>query len=135
MYSFSYLEPVCCSMSPYLFTNDSSIPCEITDPYLCIFWASSVAQTVKNPFAMIHGSGRSPGETNGYPFQYSCLENSTDKGACQATVHGVAKSWTRLRDFTFTYFIGLFWKFSKISPMRQWPKGVAQIKCPISVSC
>ena len=31
---------------------------------------------------------------NGYPFQYSCLENSIDKGAWQATVHGVAKSWT-----------------------------------------
>ena len=41
----------------------------------------------------IPGLGRSPGEGNGYPLQYSCL-NSTDKGAWQATVHGVAKSWT-----------------------------------------
>ena len=41
-----------------------------------------------------HGSGRSPGEGNGYPFQYSYLENSMDKGAWQATVHGIAKSWT-----------------------------------------
>ena len=37
---------------------------------------------------------RSPGEGNGYPLQYSCLENSMDRGAWQATVHGVAKSWT-----------------------------------------
>ena len=37
-------------------------------------------------------SGRSPGEGNGYPFQYSYLENSMDMGAWQATVHGVAKS-------------------------------------------
>ena len=34
-------------------------------------------------------SGRSPGEGNDYPLQYSCLENSTDRGAWQATVHGV----------------------------------------------
>ena len=38
-------------------------------------------------------SGRSPGEGNGYPLQYSCLENSMDRGAWWATVHGVAKSW------------------------------------------
>ena len=40
--------------------------------------------------------GRSPGKGNGYPLQYSCLENSIDRGAWWATVHGVAKSWTRL---------------------------------------
>ena len=39
----------------------------------------------------IPGSRRSPGEGNGNPFQYSCLGNSMDRGACQATVHGVAK--------------------------------------------
>ena len=38
--------------------------------------------------------GRSPGEGNGNPLQYSCLENSMDGGAWQATVHVVAKSWT-----------------------------------------
>ena len=42
----------------------------------------------------IPGSGRSPGEGNGNPFHYSGLENSMDRGACQATVHGVAKNWT-----------------------------------------
>ena len=42
----------------------------------------------------IPGSGRSPGERNGYPFQYSCLENSMDRGAWWATVHGVTKSQT-----------------------------------------
>ena len=40
----------------------------------------------------IPGSGRSPGEGNGNPLQYSCLENSMDRGAWQATVHGVPKS-------------------------------------------
>ena len=43
------------------------------------------------------------GEGNGTPLQYSFLENSMDGGAWQAAVHGVAKSWTRLSDFTFTF--------------------------------
>ena len=43
------------------------------------------------------------GEGNGNPLQYSCLENSMDGGAWWATVHGVAKSWTRLINFTFTF--------------------------------
>ena len=42
----------------------------------------------------IFGSGRSPGEGNGNPLQYSGLENSIDRGAWQATVHGVTRSWT-----------------------------------------
>ena len=43
-------------------------------------------------------SGRSPGGGNGNPFQYSCLGNSMDREACQATVQRVAKCWTRLSD-------------------------------------
>ena len=49
---------------------------------------------------LIPGSGRSTGEGNGNPFQYSCLENPMDRGAWQATVHGVAKSQTRLSTHT-----------------------------------
>ena len=44
------------------------------------------------------GLGRSPGEGNGNPLRYSCLENPMDKGAWWATVHGVTKSQTRLSD-------------------------------------
>ena len=44
------------------------------------------------------------GEGNGTPLQYSCLENPMDGGAWWATVHGVAKSQTGLRDFTFTFY-------------------------------
>ena len=71
---------------------------------------------VKNPPAnaadagdvsSVPGLGRSPGEGNGNPLQYSCLENPMDRGAGQATVHGVAKSWTRLSDFSFTTFHAL----------------------------
>ena len=61
---------------------------------------------VKNPSAdagdirksgSIPGSGRSPGGGNGNLFQNSCLENYVARGACWATVHGVAQSWTRLK--------------------------------------
>ena len=45
----------------------------------------------------IPGSGRSPGEGNGTPLQYSCLENPMDRGAWQATVYRVTKSQTRLK--------------------------------------
>ena len=53
----------------------------------------------------IPGWGRSSGEGNGNPLQYSCLENSMDGEAWWAPVHGVAKSWTRPSNFTFTFSI------------------------------
>ena len=46
----------------------------------------------------IPGSGRFPGEGNGNPLQYSCLENSMDRGGLMATVHGVTKSQTQVSD-------------------------------------
>ena len=52
----------------------------------------------------IPGLGRSPGEGNGNPLQYSCLENPIDGGAWWATVHG-SQSRTRLSDFTFTFIL------------------------------
>ena len=70
-------------------------------------WASQVALVVKNlPISAgdlrdggsIPGLGRSPREGNGNPLQYSCLKNSMDRAVWQATVHGVAESWTRLSD-------------------------------------
>ena len=60
------------------------------------------AYNVGDP-ASIPGWGRSPGEGNGNPLHYSCQENPTDRGASQATVHGVKKSQTQLHDFTFTF--------------------------------
>ena len=68
-----------------------------------------VILVVKNPLAnagdegdlgSIPGSGRSPGGRHGNPLQYSCLENLTDRVAWQSTVHGVTKSWTRLKRFS-----------------------------------
>ena len=50
-------------------------------------------------------SGRSPGEGNGNPLQYSCQENPMDKGAWLATFHGVTMSLTRLSDFTLIFYL------------------------------
>ena len=58
----------------------------------------------------IPGSGRSPGGGNSNPFQCSCLESPMDRGAWQATVHGVAKSRTRLK-----WLLGL-WGFQNWTP-------------------
>ena len=71
---------------------------------------SLVAQMVKclaynaGDLGLIPESGRSSGEGNGNPLQYSCLENPMDRGAWWATVHGVAKSQTQLSDFTSLHF-------------------------------
>ena len=71
--------------------------------------ASLVALVVENlpanagnmrDMGSIPGSGRSPGVRNGNPLQYSCLENLIDRAAWRATVHGVAKSWTWLKQLS-----------------------------------
>ena len=76
---------------------------------------SLVAQMVKNPPAMWETLVRSLGQEdppekgiatqNGTPLQYSCLENPMDGGAWWAALHGVARSQTRLSDFTFTFHL------------------------------
>ena len=62
----------------------------------------------------IPGSGRSPGEGNGNPLQYSCLENSMDRGAWWATVHGVAKTEQLHFSFTFHLFTQMFCKHFRL---------------------
>ena len=57
---------------------------------------------------LVLGSGRSPEEGNGNPLQYSCLENSMDRGAWQATVRGVTKNWTQLRDEHFHFLLEIY---------------------------
>ena len=63
----------------------------------------------------IPGLGRSLGEGNGYPLQYSCLENLMDRGAWWATVHGVRKSQTGLSDNTHTGYIYMITSISSVS--------------------
>ena len=60
---------------------------------------------------MIPGLGRSPGGGKGYPRQYSGLENSMDRGAWRATVHGVAKSQLLLSDFHFQEALRVLFAF------------------------
>ena len=70
--------------------------------FFLIFTGSEVKASAWNAGdpGLIPGSGRSPGEGNGNPLQYSGLENPMDRGAWRATVHRVAKSWTQLSDFS-----------------------------------
>ena len=83
-----------------LHTLDFSVP--IWKPITGFPGGSEVKASACNAgdLGLIPGSGRSPGEGNGNPLQYSCLENPMGRGAGWATVHGVAKSRTRLSDFT-----------------------------------
>ena len=79
-----------------------------------ILWTSLVAQRVKRLPSMQETwvqslAGKISWRGNDNPLQYSCLENPMDGEAWWATVHGVAKSWTQLSDFThFTIFYSLF---------------------------
>ena len=83
--------------------------------HIAIHWASfPCGSAVKDPPAiagdagLIPGLGRFLGEGNNNPVQYSCLENPMDRRAWWATVHGVAQSQTRLRDWTTTKPIHFF---------------------------
>ena len=69
------------------------------------FWWDSVRNSPANAGdqGLIPGLGRSPGEANGNLLWYSCLDNPMDRGAWQATVHGVAKVGHDLRDFACTH--------------------------------
>ena len=66
-------------------------------------WAALDAYLPESSDIKIRKVGSGLGEDNGTPLQYSCLENPMDGGAWWAAVHGVAKSQTRLSDFTFTF--------------------------------
>ena len=74
-----------------------------------------------NDTGLIPGSGRYPGGEYGYPLQYSCLENPMDRGAWQATVHGVTKSQTRLKRLS-THAWG---SRAEIITVRIWFEGQA----------
>ena len=73
-------------------------PGDLLDPGIKL--ASLVSPALADGFFTTSTTSR---EGNGTPLQYSCLENPTGRGAWWAAVHGVAKSWIQLSDFTFTF--------------------------------
>ena len=79
----------------------------------------------------IPGSGRSPGEGNGNPLQYSCLENPMDRGAWQATVHGVSKSRTRLSDFSSSLLLPWHADFLPLSHLGSPFKGYCTVRLDV----
>ena len=78
----------------------SPVDLNIRLAYFGVFPSDSVGKESCNvgDLSLIPESGRSSGEGNGNPLQYSCLENSADRGAWWASAHGEAKSWTQLCD-------------------------------------
>ena len=88
-----------------------------TPVFLDFPWSSAGKESTCNvgDLGLIPGLGRSAGEGKGYPLQYSGLENSMD-----CIVHGVTKSWTRLRDFHFTYEVK--WQRSMSNYKRKYYK-------------
>ena len=108
-----------------------------TKGFACLFfstlgfsggWDSKESACNAEDTGSIPGSGRPPGEGNGYPLQYSCLENSMNRGAWQSTVHGVAEDWgpwgwsDRTEQLTHTHFPCCFSSLCKggiIQPSKQ----------------
>ena len=82
--------------------------------------------------SMILGLGRSPGEGNGNPLQYSCLENPKGGGAWQATVHGAAKSWTRQSHFTCFLPVNSVQFSCSVMFSSLWPHGPQHARLPYS---
>ena len=79
---------------------------------------------------LIPGLGRSPEVGNDYPLQYSGLENSMDRGAWQATIHGVAKSQPQLSDFQLAMkmvCVRHSVMFDSLGPHELWP---TRLLCP-----
>ena len=86
------------------------------------WWLRKAYACNAGELGLILGSGRSPRERNGNPFQYFCLENSMDGEAWWATVHGVAKSHTRLSDFTsLLHLLSMAPPIRTFSPIRKLP--------------
>ena len=109
------LSPHSLSPKPSLFLKCSSeLDLCMTHHLTCYIWLTGFpgGAVVKKLLANVKGSGdvgsvprlgRSCGIGNGNPLQYSCRENPMDRGACWATVHGVASSWTWLNTHTHTH--------------------------------
>ena len=88
----------------------SGVWSELYTPLLCFPGGSEGKASACNAgdLGSIPGSGRSPGEGNGNPLQYSFLENPMDRGSWQTIVHRVTKSQTRLSDFTLLSLTSLY---------------------------
>ena len=102
---FSIYKKVVCIKCQFWFNHHSWVVCVVLSTLHSVHYfnhqhickVETVISTAGDPDS-IPGSGRSLGEENGNPLQYSCLENPMDRGASQPTVHGMAKSRTWLSD-------------------------------------
>ena len=86
---------VCIYIYIYMISFQGIFPLKIT--WWFIGKESACNSEATRNTGLIPGSGRSPGGGHGNPLQYSCLENTTDRGPLRARVHGVTESWTQLK--------------------------------------
>ena len=83
-------------MIPWFVFNINNFYCQAS----LVAWTVKSLPAMQETWVLVSGLGRSPGEGNGYPIQYSGPQNSMDRGAWQATAHGFAKSLTQLNTLT-----------------------------------
>ena len=103
--------------------------------YHCL-WRGCDPKRVISTDGLIPGWGRSPGEGNGNPLQYSCLENPMDRGAWWATVHGVAKNQTRLSDWICMYmhWVGILSSEQEADTFTLKSKGLLEKRCRTGIT-
>ena len=94
----NWIKKILLHHAKYLKRSSGVLQFDLTDYSLDFPGGSDGKESACNAgnLGLIPGSGKSPGEGDGYPLQYSCLENAMDRRAWQATVHGVANSQTQL---------------------------------------
>ena len=101
-------------------------------------WATELTEAGNS--GSIPGSGRSPGEGNGNPLQYSCLGNSMDRRSWWTTVHGVTKSWTRLKKLSTHTQLPDSFDIFRVTWQVAWQVGLKQFastfpSLPLFSSC
>ena len=102
-----------CDQTTFLYYFSFLVHCSVC---LGLPWWPSGKESACNAgdLGLIPWLGRFPGGGHGNPFQHSCLENPMDRGAWQATVHGIAQSWTWLKQFSSSMYLRSFmWHVSR----------------------
>ena len=117
---FQVLGPVFLNIKRETSAEDGDSKCPLLIPPSCGFPGGSVVKNLPassgdaRDVGSIPGLGRSAGVGNGNPLQYSCLENSTGRGGWWVTVHGVAKSQTRLSGWARSSLLLPWWPLDRI---------------------
>ena len=109
--------------------------CTLGLPSWCSWWRTRLPMQVDvRKVGSIPGLGRSPGGGNGNPLHYSCLENPKDRRVWWATVHGVARSKTWLKQLSGHLHLGKVQEMTQIGQTRKMYSSSDQLPCPGGVT-